>query len=168
MQSHSIFNVSIQLFCIVALVLYSPQIDFVLLIYIFLWLLLLPSHIIFPQTDAPEFLNPPLTQFDIIEGQSNVFNQTARGNPSSINYKWKREDDSEIGNSGSRLNADGPILNVSNAQRSDSGIYKLYATNELGTSETSIRVNVQCKCHVFFLFCCCCYLFVIFFYLFIL
>ncbi|KAJ6218009.1 hypothetical protein RDWZM_009166, partial [Blomia tropicalis] len=93
--------------------------------------------------DAPEFLNPPLTQFDIIEGQSNVFNQTARGNPSSINYKWKREDDSEIGNSGSRLNADGPILNVSNAQRSDSGIYKLYATNELGTSETSIRVNVQ-------------------------
>lgn len=95
--------------------------------------------------DQPEFLNPPLTQFDIVEGQSSSFNQTARANPSLITYKWKREDDSEILPTGIRLSADGPILNITKAQRSDSGIYKLYATNELATSETSIRVNVQCK-----------------------
>lgn len=81
----------------------------------------------------------------MIEGQSNSFNQTARANPSTITYKWKREDDTEIfSDTGHRIVADGPILNITNAQKSDSGIYKLYATNELGTSETSIRVNVQC------------------------
>lgn len=99
--------------------------------------------------DAPEFLDPPLTQFDIVEGQSSSFNQTARGNPPLIEYKWKREDDSDVmattkGGS-TRIVSDGPLLNISKAQRSDSGIYKLYASNELGTSETSIRVNVQCK-----------------------
>lgn len=85
----------------------------------------------------------------MIEGQSNSFNQTARANPSTITYKWKREDDTEIfSDIGHRIVADGPILNITNAQKSDSGIYKLYATNELGTSETSIRVNVQCKSSV--------------------
>ena len=102
-------------------------------------------YFVFFKLDPPEFINPPLTQFDIVENQSNSFNQTARGNPSTISYKWKREDDSEIQSSGSRLIADGPVLNISQAQRLDSGIYKLYASNELGTSETSIRVNVQCK-----------------------
>nr|XP_046920413.1 nephrin-like isoform X2 [Dermatophagoides farinae] len=92
----------------------------------------------------PEFLNPPLTQFDVIEGQSESFNQTARGNPSAITYKWKREDDSEISdNTGHRIVSDGPILNMTNAQKSDSGIYKIYATNDLATSESSIRVNIQ-------------------------
>ena len=97
-------------------------------------------------SDPPEFLNPPLTQFDVIEGHSESFNQTARGNPSAITYKWKREDDSEISdNTGHRIVSDGPILNMTNAQKSDSGIYKIYATNDLATSESSIRVNIQCK-----------------------
>nr|XP_027194216.1 nephrin-like isoform X2 [Dermatophagoides pteronyssinus] len=92
----------------------------------------------------PEFLNPPLTQFDVIIGQSETFNQTARSNPLAITYKWKREDDSEISdNTGHRIVSDGPILNITNAQKSDSGIYKIYATNDLGTSESSIRINVQ-------------------------
>lgn len=98
------------------------------------------------KTDPPEFVNPPLTKFDIEEGQSNTFNETARGNPSAISYKWKREDDSEVpSSSSSRISADGPVLNLTEAQRADSGIYKLYATNDLGTRETSIRINVQCK-----------------------
>ena len=103
-----------------------------------------PNSCCNPYTDAPEFINPPLTQFDIIEGQSNLFNQTARANPPEITYKWKREDDSDINASGVRVMADGPIMNITSAQRSDSGIYRLYATNKLGASETSIRVNVQC------------------------
>ncbi|OTF75597.1 hypothetical protein BLA29_004156 [Euroglyphus maynei] len=97
-------------------------------------------------TDPPEFLNAPLTQLDVILGESESFNQTARANPSAITYKWKREDDTEISdNTGHRIVSDGPILNITNAQKSDSGIYKIYATNDLGTSESSIRVNVQCK-----------------------
>ena len=99
---------------------------------------------LFAIADPPEFLNSPLTQYDIIEGHSKSINLTALGNPSTITYKWKREDDSEIGSSGSRVTADGPVLNITKAQRADTGIYKLYATNELGTSETSIRVTVQC------------------------
>ena len=82
----------------------------------------------------------------MIIGQSETFNQTARSNPLAITYKWKREDDSEISdNTGHRIVSDGPILNITNAQKSDSGIYKIYATNDLGTSESSIRINVQCK-----------------------
>lgn len=83
-----------------------------------------------------------------MEGESSSFNQTARGNPSTISYSWKREDNSVITHVGGRVVADGPILNITKAERSDSGIYKLYATNELGTSETSIRVNVQCKFYI--------------------
>lgn len=98
--------------------------------------------------DPPEFINPPLTQFDIVEGQPSTINQSAKGNPASITYKWKREDDNEIGGM-SRISIDGATLNISKAKRTDSGVYKLFATNELGTSETSVRINVQCKFKVF-------------------
>lgn len=94
--------------------------------------------------DPPEFINPPLTQFDIVEGQPSTINQSAKGNPATITYKWKRADDNEIGGA-PRIAIDGPMLNISRAMRADSGVYKLFATNELGTSETSVRINVQCK-----------------------
>lgn len=66
-------------------------------------------------------------------------------NPNNITYVWRRENDTKITENGYHLVSDGPVLNLTNAQKSDTGIYKLFATNELGTSETSIRINVQCK-----------------------
>jgi hypothetical protein len=102
-------------------------------------------------SDAPEFLTSPLTQFDVIEGQSSLINLTARGNPSTIQYKWSRQPDTGAadGTTGApidsvRIQTDGPILNISQALRSDSGVYKLFAQNELGFSETAIKVNVHC------------------------
>lgn len=103
-------------------------------------------------TDAPEFLSPPLTQFDLVEGQSSVINMTARANPSQIVYKWTRLSDNgeplkpnSSGLDTDRFTANGAILNISGALRSDSGVYKLQASNELGGSETAVKVNVQCK-----------------------
>jgi hypothetical protein len=94
-------------------------------------------------SDAPEFINSPLTQFDLIEGQSAAINLSARGNPSQIQYKWSRDKDAVMDKN--RFTSDGPLLNISSISRSDVGIYKLYATNDLGTSETAIRVNVNCE-----------------------
>jgi len=103
--------------------------------------------------DAPEFINSPLTQFDLIEGQSSTINLTARGNPQQIQYKWSRDSDSIMDTN--RFTSDGPLLNISSILRSYAGIYKLFATNDLGTSETAIRINVNCKScltsHQFFL-----------------
>lgn len=104
------------------------------------------------RTDAPEFLSPPLTQFDIIEGQSSAINLTARANPTPIEYKWSRLADAgtptlppnSSGLDGSRFAANGAILSIANVLRQDSGVYKLQASNELGTSETAVKVNVQC------------------------
>ncbi|CAG2102853.1 unnamed protein product [Medioppia subpectinata] len=100
---------------------------------------------------APEFLTSPLTQFDITEGQSSLINLTARGNPSHIQYKWSRQPDT--GSTGdtttgapidsTRLQTEGPVLNISQALRSDSGVYKLFAQNDLGFSETAIKINVH-------------------------
>ncbi|XP_054154061.1 nephrin-like isoform X2 [Oppia nitens] len=101
---------------------------------------------------SPEFLNSPLTQFDIIEGQPSVINLTAKGNPSQIEYKWSRQTETITAatetTTGSpidspRIQSSGPILNISEAKRGDSGVYKLYAQNELGLSETAIKINVQ-------------------------
>ena len=97
--------------------------------------------------DAPEFLSPPLTQFDLVEGQSSAINLTARANPSQIVYNWSRLSESGANSSGldnTRFVANGPILNITGVLRSDSGVYKLQASNELGVSETAVKVNVQC------------------------
>lgn len=94
-------------------------------------------------SDKPEFVNSPLTRFELAESESMSINLTARGNPSLVEYKWSRADGKEMDTV--RFVADGPLLNVSSAVRSDSATYKIEATNEQGTSETTIILNVHCK-----------------------
>lgn len=76
---------------------------------------------------------------------------TARGNPSQIEYKWSRLlDSSDNGLRNASIDSNrfisiGPILNISGVLRTDSGVYKLNAINELGSSETAVKINVRCK-----------------------
>jgi hypothetical protein len=95
----------------------------------------------------PEFLVPPFTTFDLIEGQDESINVTTKGNPSEITFKWSRQNglfDLK------RVRTNGSTLSFMSVSRSDAGILNIAATNAEGLSETQIRLNVKCK-HVY---CC--------------
>jgi len=111
-----------------------------------------PFSLAFDCSDAPEFLSAPLTQYDLIEGGSSVINLTARGNPSTIRYKWSvasGQSNQQKPFDSTRFTTDGPILNITKVKRSDAAIYTLHATNDQGTSETAIQINVNCKLNEF-------------------
>ena len=93
--------------------------------------------------DKPEFVNAPFTQIELTEGESAFINITARGNPNEIVYEWKSKGEEKI--DGSRFSGGGPVLSISRVERYDSGVYQIQASNDQGTTETSIVLNVRCK-----------------------
>ena len=111
---------------------------------------LLDLLLFFP--DKPQFPEPPLDgtlkTFTVEENSSILINLTAKANPSEITYKWTNPDKKEIPEAGSalpenRLVAMGGTLNVTSAQRTDKGKYKVKATNEEGSSKMKFRLDVQ-------------------------
>lgn len=91
--------------------------------------------------DKPHFVNS-VASFDVIEGDSASINLTAKANPPDIMYKWTGPD-SQLDSR--RFTTNGPFLNVSSVSRSDSGIFRLEASNDEGYSQTEIQLNVKCK-----------------------
>lgn len=67
---------------------------------------------------------------------SGGINCTADSNPPSI-YSWKRED-LDLGSKAS-------LFFNRSMKREDAGNYHCIATNEVGRTNISLRVNVQCK-----------------------
>lgn len=90
----------------------------------------------------PEFQIPTLTTFDLIEGQDESINATAKGNPSEITFKWSRQEGAfDL----KRLRTNGSTLSLTSVRRSDSGILNIEASNAEGVAETQIKLNVKCK-----------------------
>ncbi|XP_076325678.1 nephrin-like [Tachypleus tridentatus] len=96
----------------------------------------------------PEFYSFPLETFDIMEGGSTFINLTARGNPDVITYACTKDgnplaDIETNENKYSGVFANGPIINITSVKRTDAGTFKCEATNDEGTSETTIVLNIQ-------------------------
>ena len=85
--------------------------------------------------------------YTLIEGRAVVVNMTAVANPSPINYLWFKEDQDgklrEIKSTGSRLTFENGVLNISSVEREDAGYYTISATNDEGTTQTKIRLDVH-------------------------
>ena len=90
--------------------------------------------------DPPEF-NQTSHEADIQRGSSLRLNLTARGRPGDITYQWSRESTTD----GSTSQTRGPLLDISRASRADAGWYHLVATNDEGSTNFSVHINVQCE-----------------------
>ncbi|XP_069173216.1 nephrin isoform X1 [Procambarus clarkii] len=109
---------------------------------------------------APTFLSAPPDVVDVVVGESEVLNLTARANPGPVLYSWTRHglplpdpvideswrqtyvlDPVTVG--GSYVAADGPLLYIRGVTVDDAGDYELEATNEEGATVAKIYLNVQ-------------------------
>lgn len=86
--------------------------------------------------------------FKVEEGGSIIINLTATANPNNIEYKWTNPDKITIPTideamSNARFVANGGILNVTNAERSDWGQYKVKAKNSEGKEVVKFHIDVQ-------------------------
>ncbi|XP_071033778.1 synaptogenesis protein syg-2 [Parasteatoda tepidariorum] len=80
---------------------------------------------------------------DMLEQSSVIINMTAKAYPEHITYVWsKKEIPVESGKMSQRISSSGPILDVRNATRKDSGTYVCTAENEEGQTRISITLNV--------------------------
>jgi len=71
-----------------------------------------------------------LPVFKVEEGGNTTVNMTAKANPAQMDYKWTNPDRATVPKAadalpGSRLMADGGILTVTHARRTDRGKYKV-------------------------------------------
>ncbi|XP_022238998.1 nephrin-like [Limulus polyphemus] len=105
----------------------------------------------------PEFYSTQIETFDIVEEESTFINLTARGNPNVITYTWtkdgntvvdiqEKKEPNDVKETG--IISNGPILNIINVRRTDAGRFKCEATNEEGTSETTIVLNIQYRASI--------------------
>ncbi|XP_042221326.1 nephrin-like [Homarus americanus] len=112
---------------------------------------------------APTFLSDPPDLVDVVVGESEVLNLTARANPGPVQYAWTRHglplpdpviDDSWRhayahgpktmgGTGGSYVAADGPLLYIRGVTLDDAGDYELEARNQEGTTIAKVYLNVQ-------------------------
>lgn len=105
---------------------------------------------------------------DVVIGESEVLNLTARANPGPVRYAWTRHglplphqvnedswrnaysiDMEEMAaaapSESSYVAADGPLLYLKGVTVDDAGDYELKATNSEGTTDAKIYLNVQCE-----------------------
>lgn len=89
--------------------------------------------------------------FSVNEGGNLIINLPATANPPEIEYKWTKS-----GNGGSRIPSSeealpesraialpGGSLNISQARREDTGIYKVKASNSEGKTTFKFRLDVH-------------------------
>lgn len=118
-------------------------------------------------SDKPLFDDDAPKVIDLEEGLPALVNVTALANPSKIEYSWSKDEfprvsipDNDLGNSGAgdremkslneartlnRIFSNQGVLNVSEVRREDSGFYTIKATNDEGTTQRRIRINVLFK-----------------------
>ncbi|XP_076334988.1 nephrin-like [Tachypleus tridentatus] len=101
----------------------------------------------------PEFLVPEMERFDAVEGESEAFNVTAKGNPPVTDYTWIRDGEPVLDVSDSyvwktkdiirhRIVSRGPVLEIAKMSRNFGGQYVCEASNSQGTTRKVILINV--------------------------
>lgn len=84
--------------------------------------------------------------YSLEENKSAVVNVSAVANPRPVKYEWFKEDDQgrlhTVGPGQGRLVIRDGVLNISHVTREDAGYYTISATNEEGTTQTKIRLDV--------------------------
>lgn len=93
--------------------------------------------------DKPVFTEVPEKELTGVEGESLLVAPQATGRPQTLSYTWTK--DKTPLSSKPHLNVEGPLLNFTRLNRSDSGVYICEAVNSEGASTMSVTISVQCK-----------------------
>ncbi len=80
----------------------------------------------------------------VLAGESFVENMTVQAKPTAVAFEWFK-DEERFRSNGVSIATNGAVLNATKVRRSDAGVYTLIATNEEGSSNVSILVEVQCE-----------------------
>ncbi|XP_076060270.1 nephrin-like isoform X4 [Oratosquilla oratoria] len=113
----------------------------------------------------PQFLSPPPDVVDVVVGESQVLNLTAKANPGPVEYIWTRHglplpnpviDESwrnaythdpsmgvDVVGGMSKVAAYGPLLYIRGVTIQDAGDYELEASNREGSTMAKVLLNVQ-------------------------
>ncbi|UYV83762.1 NPHS1 [Cordylochernes scorpioides] len=75
------------------------------------------------------------------EGHNATINLTAKANPDRISYRWTVGDNYLP----RAIKADGGVLYFRDVRRIQAKTYRVQASNPLGTTETNVFLDVQCK-----------------------
>ncbi|KFM63726.1 Nephrin, partial [Stegodyphus mimosarum] len=71
--------------------------------------------------------------FEVKENESIVIDVTAKANPEKVTYRWTKDNDTVW---------EGPVLNITSAERSQTGTYSCEAKNDVGESVITIVLKV--------------------------
>ncbi len=104
------------------------------------------NHIILPFAVKPRFTSGKLSNtFVVTEGETRNVSMKAEGNPPQISYKWGFPPEA-VARSPSfydRIHTSGPLLWLSNTQRTDRGNYTVLAWNGHGNFNTTASIFID-------------------------
>ncbi|GBN50049.1 Nephrin [Araneus ventricosus] len=83
----------------------------------------------------PIFTISDSVTYEVKENDSKVIDLNAKANPDKITYQWKK---------GNEAIEEGPVLNITSAERSHSGEYLCQASNDIGESTVTVILKVLC------------------------
>ncbi|XP_046676056.1 nephrin isoform X1 [Homalodisca vitripennis] len=89
----------------------------------------------------PVFNELPEKEVTGVEGDSLLVAPQATGRPHTISYTWTK--DKAPLSPGPHLTIEGPLLNFTRLNRSDSGVYSCEAVNSEGSTSVSLTISVQ-------------------------
>ncbi|GFQ64860.1 nephrin [Trichonephila clavata] len=81
----------------------------------------------------PIFTVSDSVTYEVKENDSKIINMSAKANPYKVTYKWKKGDD---------VIEEGPVLNISYAERSMSGEYICMASNDIGEASVTVTLKI--------------------------
>ncbi|CAL1298727.1 unnamed protein product [Larinioides sclopetarius] len=81
----------------------------------------------------PIFTISDSVTYEVKENDSKIIDMSAKANPDKITYQWKK---------GSDVIEEGPVLNITSAERSHSGEYLCQASNDIGETTVTIILKV--------------------------
>nr|XP_027221837.1 LOW QUALITY PROTEIN: synaptogenesis protein syg-2-like [Penaeus vannamei] len=83
---------------------------------------------------SPVWVKEPPKSLDVKEGENVMLNASARGNPNSLAYLWRRGEEVVMADN---------ILNISGITRDQAGVYSLDVSNTEGNIFRNVSINVK-------------------------
>ncbi|GIX81073.1 nephrin [Caerostris extrusa] len=88
------------------------------------------------QQNKPIFSVSDIVTYEVKENDSKVIDMNAKANPDKVTYQWKKENE---------VVGEGHVLNITSAERSQSGEYVCLASNDIGESSVTVILKVLCE-----------------------